>query len=329
MAPRGTVAVVETPQHVDIPLWREIFCGVEYVQLKTSPVYYGFGVPHGKGDAVVIVPGFLGNDWYLIEMYLWLQRMGYRPYFSRIGHNATCPDKLMHRLLNSVNRAYAETGRPVHLVGHSFGGVLSRGVAVRKPERIASVITMGSPFGGVRVNPWVLWAIAQVRKRTHRQGRQGKDCFTDSCACGFLCTMNSSFPSSIMQSCIYTKTDGVVDWNICLNNNKSTDFEVTGTHVGLAWNPQVYRLIAHRLHEASERCRARELGIVTSDHDAEQHLSQPAPRVRKASGTKSTPADNASPKASGKRAGGRSPKAQAVEEVEPKAARRAPRKRES
>jgi pimeloyl-ACP methyl ester carboxylesterase len=220
----------------------------------------------------------------------------------------------MHRLLNSVNRAYAETGRPVHLIGHSFGGVLSRGVAVRKPERIASVITMGSPFGGVRVNPWVLWAIAQVRKRTHRQGRQGKDCFTDSCACGFLCTMNSAFPNSIMQSCIYTKTDGVVDWNICLNQNKDTDFEVSGTHIGLAWNPQVYRLIAHRLHEASERCRARELGIVTSEHDAEPHPPRPEPRKA------------ATAKAPAKRGGGRSAKEQVVEGAEPKAARRAPRK---
>lgn len=288
MAPRGTVAVVETPQHVDISLWKECLCGVEYLQLKTSPVYYGFGVPHGKGDAVVIVPGFLGNDWYLVEMYLWLQRIGYRPYFSRIGHNATCPDKLMHRLLNSVNRAYADTGRPVHLIGHSFGGVLSRGVAVRKPERIASVNTMGSPFGGVRVNPLVLWAIAQVRKRTHKQGRQGKDCFTDSCACGFLCTMNSAFPASITQTTIYTKTDGVVDWKVCLNNNPETDFEVTGTHVGLAWNPQVYRILAHRLHDASEKTRARELGIITeSELDAEP-APAPVRKPRAAGGRKAT-----------------------------------------
>ncbi len=262
MASKSAVAVVEAPQLVDIPLWREVLCSVEYLRLKASAVYYGFGVPRGKGDAVVIVPGFLGNDWYLVELYLWLQRMGYRPYFSRIGHNATCPDKLMHRLLNTVNRAYAETGRPVHLPGHSFGGVLSRGVAVRKPERIASVNTMGSPFGGVRVNPWILWAIAKVRKRTHKQGRQGKDCFTDSCACGFLCTMNSAFPESITQTNIYTKSDGVVDWHVCHNSNEESDFEVGGTHIGLAWNAQVYRILAHRLHEASEHSRAVDLGIV-------------------------------------------------------------------
>lgn len=280
MASKSAVAVVESPQHVDIPLWREVLCSVEYIRLKASAVYYGFGVPRGKGDAVVIVPGFLGNDWYLVELYLWLQRMGYRPYFSRIGHNATCPDKLMHRLLNTVNRAYAETGRPVHLLGHSFGGVLSRGVAVRKPERIASVNTMGSPFGGVRVNPWILWAIAKVRKRTHKQGRQGKDCFTDSCACGFLCTMNSAFPESIIQTNIYTKSDGVVDWHVCHNSNEESDFEVSGTHIGLAWNAQVYRILAHRLHEASEHSRAVDLGIVPLE-EAEPSLPRKSQSPRK------------------------------------------------
>jgi triacylglycerol lipase len=263
MATRSTVAVVREPQHADIALWREVFAGVDYVKLKASSTYYGFGVPHGRGDAVVIVPGFLGNDWYLVEMYLWLQRMGYKPYFSRIGHNATCPDKLIHRLMNTVNRAYADTGRPVHLIGHSFGGVLARGVAVRKPERIASLTTMGSPFAGIRVNPWVLWAIGQVRKRAHRRGRDAKACFTDACACGFLCTMNNYFPSSIMQTAIYTRSDGVVDWEACINNDPDTDYEVSGTHIGLAWNPQVYRIIAQRLHQAAEKQRLRDIGVIT------------------------------------------------------------------
>lgn len=278
MARQSTVAVVGSPQHVDISLWRELTCGVEYCALKTSSVYYGFGVPKGKGEPVVVVPGFLGNDWYLVELYLWLQRIGYKPYFSHIGHNAQCPDKLMHRLLNTVNRAYAATGKPVHLVGHSFGGVLSRGVAVRKPERIGSVITLGSPFGGVRVNPWVLWAIAQVRQRTHRSaGKRGKDCFTDSCACGFLCTMNNSFPKSIPHTAVYTKTDGVVDWQVCLNGDDS-DIEVTGTHVGLAWNPQVFRAIAERLHAACKQERPEELIFMEEPHRRGRRKSMPMKR---------------------------------------------------
>jgi pimeloyl-ACP methyl ester carboxylesterase len=253
MAAARQVAVVEEPEHDEnIPLWRELFSAVDYCKLKTSGVYYGFGVPRGEGDPVVVVPGFLGNDLYLVELYLWLRRMGYNAYMSRIGHNAQCPDKLMHRLLRTVNRAYADTGRPVHLIGHSFGGVLSRGVATRKPERIASVITLGSPIKGVKVNPWVLWSIAQVRRRTHKRPLKGKDCYTDSCACGFLCTMNSSFPRRIPTTCVYTKSDGVVAWEYCLGDADEDNFEVSGTHVGLAWNHEVYELVAKRLAWARE-----------------------------------------------------------------------------
>jgi len=45
---------------------------------------------------------------------------------------------------------------------------------------------------------------------------------------------------------IYTKTDGIVDWRYCVNGDER-DIEVPGTHVGLAFNPQVFRHIAHFL----------------------------------------------------------------------------------
>lgn len=245
------VAIVEAPQHgKDIALWRELYSAVDYCKLKASSVYYGFGVPRGKGEPVVLVPGFLGNDLYLTEMYFWLRRMGYNAYMSRIGHNAQCPDKLMHRLLRTVNRAYSQTGMPVHLIGHSFGGVLSRGVATRKPERIASVTTLGSPFKGVKVNPWVLWSIMQVRRRAHKRPLKGKDCYTEKCACGFLCTMKSAFSSRIMTTCLYTKSDGVVAWEMCLDDDESNNVEVSGSHVGLVWNAEVYKVVAHRLEDA-------------------------------------------------------------------------------
>lgn len=253
------VAVVAPPEAARLPFWKESLAGVDYLRLKASTVYYGFGVPHGNGSPVVLVPGFLGADFYLLELYLWLQRIGYRPYMSRIGHNAKCPDILTHRLLNTVNRAFADTGQPVHIIGHSFGGVLARGVAYRKPERVASLIMLGSPFAGTRVNPWILGMISQVRKYTHKKHARNSDCYTMDCPCGFVSTMRDHFPAYIKQTAVYTKSDGVVDWEVCKTGDAGVDVEVYGTHTGLAWNPKVYRVIARRLHAANETITMRRI----------------------------------------------------------------------
>lgn len=253
MSTRTRVAVVESPSNLKLPLWRELFTGFEFLKLRTTGVYYGLNTAKGDKSAVVVVPGFMGTDLYLTELYLWLRRIGYQPYFSRVGHVAQCPDVLLHRLIRTVNRAYRETGRPVHLVGHSFGGVLSRAVASRCPDRVASIITLGSPFGGVRVNPWVMSAIDEVRKRQYKRGRKGKDCLTEGCACGFLCTVRDSFPKAIPHTNIYTKGDGVVDWNGCTEGNVCADVEVHGSHVGLVWNAEVYRVIAEKLASVPQK----------------------------------------------------------------------------
>ena len=149
--------------------------------LRFSAVYCGTGVPHGAGAPVLLVPGFLASDWYLLEMFHWLRRIGYRPYLSRIGRNADCLDVLVGRLFETIEGARAETGRPVHLIGHSLGGMLARSVALRRPAAVASVITLGSPFRGIRPHPLVLQATV-VRSRTQRQ-RQRPDCFPPRAGC--------------------------------------------------------------------------------------------------------------------------------------------------
>ena len=100
-----------------LPIWREAFMGAEWLSLRTKPVYYGYGVPHGNGSAVITVPGFLGSDFYLTEMNRWLKRIGYRAYPSGIGRNAECPDIFVDRLLDTVKRSYGETGERGHVVG--------------------------------------------------------------------------------------------------------------------------------------------------------------------------------------------------------------------
>lgn len=228
---------------------------MDWLALRASAVYRGIGIPHGDGSAVVLVPAFLGSDQYLGDMFSWLRRIGYVPYMSGIGRNVECPDILSGRLTETVNSAYLATRRRVHLVGHSLGGTLARSVAVRQPHLVASVVTMASPLRGVRAHPMVLGAAMIIRRRILSERDVQSDCYSGFCSCDFLNSLRRPLPRSIAHAAIYTKADGVIDWRCCVNDDPETDIEVQGTHVGLVFNPQVYRHVAHLLASADERSR--------------------------------------------------------------------------
>lgn len=233
-----------------LPIWQEALFGIEILLLHAAPVYFGFGAPAGDGSGVVIIPGFLGSDIYLVEMFAWLKRVGYHPYFSGIGVNNDCPNLLIRSRLNeTIERACRETGGRVHLLGHSLGGLLARSVAGERPQQIASVITLGSPFRGTVLHPRVKDAVESTRQHILlRHGNQVlPDCYTGRCTCSFLSSLRRNLPSSIPHTAVYSKNDGIVDWRYCITGDPKDDFEVAGTHIGLAFNPSVYRIIAKRL----------------------------------------------------------------------------------
>jgi len=235
---------------VPLPIWNELLVGIEMIYLRLSPVYWGFGIPPGDGSAVVVIPGFLLTDLYLTEFRSWIDRIGYKAYYSGIGLNAECPNLLIQYKLNeTIQKAYKETGRKIHLVGHSLGGVIARAAASQMPDRIASVITLAAPFRGVSLHHSVLRAAQMVRGQILE--RHGKNvlpaCYTAGCTCNFLESLLVRLPKSVMQTAIYTKSDGIVDWHVCRTGNPDLDFEVSATHIGLAFNPIVFDVVAHRL----------------------------------------------------------------------------------
>jgi triacylglycerol lipase len=246
---------LQDQQPASVPLWLEPLAALEWLTLRLSPVYWGCGVPRGDGSAVVVVPGFLGDDLYLQELYWWLRRMGYRPYMSSIGRNADCLDVLVTRLLATVGKAYEATGqKKVHLVGHSLGGMLSRSAAALRPEQVASVMTLGSPFRGIRSHPLILQISNRVGHRVRLQNRlagdgrkDDPDCYTGYCGCDAVSAFRLCLPESISDIAVFTKTDGVVDWRFCINEDAAKNYEVAGTHTGLAFNPQVFGLIGRQL----------------------------------------------------------------------------------
>jgi pimeloyl-ACP methyl ester carboxylesterase len=204
----------------------------------------------------VIIPGFLGSDVYLVELFAWLRRIGYRPYFSGIGLNADCPNLLIrHHLTDTIRRARRETRRKVHLLGHSLGGLLARAAAADRPRDVASVITLGSPFRGAVVHPRLQHAVEAVRRQILETRGPGvlPHCYTGRCTCSFVGSLRQDVPAAIPQTAVYTKTDSLVDWRYCITGNRAYDVEVSGTHIGMAFSPVVYQLIAERLSAARKR----------------------------------------------------------------------------
>lgn len=237
-------------QSVASPIWTELLAGVEMAFLWISPVFLGYGIPHGDGSGVVLVPGFLGSDLYLSPLHDWLSRIGYRPFNSGIEMNAECPNLLIRRHLHAaISEACERTQRKVHLIGHSLGGTMARAVAAQSPDCVASVITLASPIRGIAAHSAVLRMAEKVRcDILQRHGTAVlPTCYTAHCTCAFVESIRGNFPASVRQTAVYSKCDGLTDWRVCRTGDANIDVEVSSTHIGSVFSPLVYRIIAERL----------------------------------------------------------------------------------
>src|SRR6202158_2386141 len=216
-------------QEAHISIWSEVLFAVELLMLHAAPVYYGLGAPRGDGSAVILIPGFLFPYHYLLPLHTWLGRIGYEPFFSGMRINAECPNLLIKRCLNeTIEKALTKTGRRIHLIGHSLGGIIARSIAGQRPQDIASVITLGAPFRGTVAHSTILRAAETVRQRILKKHSTGvlPACYTGHCTCDFVDSLQRSVPAKVLETAVYTPDDGVVDWKYCRTGNPEADFQV-------------------------------------------------------------------------------------------------------
>jgi pimeloyl-ACP methyl ester carboxylesterase len=258
--PTATSTVPEMPEAAALPIWHESLAALDWVALRLSPVYAGAGIPRGDGAPVVLVPGFMASDASMFELHRWLRRIGYAPYESGIGRNTQCPETHIARLLETVERAHRETGRRVTIIGHSLGGCFARGAALKRPDLVTQVISLGSPVQGAAVHPLIIAAAQFLR------GDCTHDCYEH---------LQDPLPAGVRETCIFTKDDGIVDWHTCTRAAGAASIEVRGTHCGLIVNPNVYRALATLLasrHSAPAPPRSPRHRRTTDPH-AEQRVS--------------------------------------------------------
>jgi len=86
----------------------------------------------GIGEPVLLVPGFMAGDSTLNAMSRSLRAAGFRTYRSHIRSNVRCTVDASLELEARVESIAIRRGARVHIVGHSLGGMLARGLAVRR-----------------------------------------------------------------------------------------------------------------------------------------------------------------------------------------------------
>ena len=239
-------------QPIITPVGNEVGFYREWVRLRLSPVYYGHGIPHGKGEPVVMVPGFMGTDLSLMELYWWLARIGYRPYYSGLGLNVDCPDSSTDLVLGTVRRAEEETGERVRLIGHSLGALIARSVAFDHPDEVELLISLAAPFNEIAyVHPMLIEAMAAVRRQagSHLTWHVAPACFSGHCTCPFTANIMRPRRPTFRRRALYAERDGLVSPESCIENEPEYNVGIATSHYGMIYSSEAYRTVAELLAE--------------------------------------------------------------------------------
>jgi len=190
-------------------------------------------LPPGNGHVVLVVPAFLNNDLITQPLRRFLNRCGYRTFGWKLGINWGPTPHLLTELRRRLDECVRLEGGPVSLIGVSLGGLLARDLAHDRPDDVAHVITMVSPF--------------RLPTASHLEP------LFRLCAPFYIDAFDSvrlAAPLPMTSTSIFTRSDGLVAWESCwVDEPGGTAFELNGAHCTICRNPQALRLVAERLAE--------------------------------------------------------------------------------
>lgn len=217
-------------------------------ELRTAEVFprLAFNIPRlaiqrrGEGEPVLVLPGFGASDTSTAILRSYLAYLGYDVRGWQLGTNRGNVEELLPRVIEKAHEYFNDCDVPLRLVGWSLGGYLAREVARDHPEIVDRVITLGSPVvGGPKYT-----AAAKV----YEMNGFDLDAIEQSVEERYM------VPIQVPITAIYSKHDGVVAWRACVDERSPNvdHIEVTSTHLGLGFDPTVFRLVAEHLAEEDD-----------------------------------------------------------------------------
>jgi len=217
----------------------------EFVAFAGDALVNGSSVSGHGEKAVLLIPGFMAGDVTLYPMASRLRASGYQVFFAGIWVNADCPVSTLGRLERSLRAAALATGAKVAIVGHSLGGIYARELARRFPDLVERIVMLGSPIRHpVENSNRPIRLLASAVSFAHRRciASLGAPCEI----CGFDVPHT---PPSVPETIIYSKSDGVVRWESCIESGPEVEaVEVSSSHCGMALSLEVWKIVTARLN---------------------------------------------------------------------------------
>jgi pimeloyl-ACP methyl ester carboxylesterase len=235
------------------PTWREAGWALELLQLFRSPVWRGTGVPAGDGRPVLVVGGFGAGAGSSAILERWLRQAGYEVGDAAVGRNIGPSERSVSAIVAGVEELRRRTGRRVAIIGHSRGGHQARVAAVRIPEQLALLVTLGSPHRQAYPPHLSVRLPIEGIRMAGRFGILGRGVQLDEE--DFHRDREAPFPPAVPFVSMWSRTDGIVDWRACRDPG-AEDVELPGTHLGLAASAPAYRALAAVLGRPDVRRRS-------------------------------------------------------------------------
>lgn len=104
--------------------------------------------PSANPQVAMILPGFGAHPVRMRYLARHLEAAGHVTKRWGLGFNWGPTEEAFDQVEERLLRLHARHGRKVVLIGWSLGGLYAREIAKRRPEAVAKVVTMGSPFSG-------------------------------------------------------------------------------------------------------------------------------------------------------------------------------------
>jgi pimeloyl-ACP methyl ester carboxylesterase len=192
--------------------------------------------PKGDGHPVLVLPGLVASDASTRPLRGFLKSKGYAVSGWRQGRNLGLRAGVQHAMVDLLQELNDTHGRKVSVVGWSLGGLYARQLAKMMPERVRSVITLGSPFaaGPKATNAWRVYEMASGRRADEEDSRFG----------GSL-----AGAPPVPTTAIFSRTDGICAWQGCMEKASATSesIEVESSHCGMGHHPAAVYAVADRL----------------------------------------------------------------------------------